>query len=54
MHSVDTELYAGGIVTTLKTTTINPKVGFNSALDDASIVAGVYITKANVINHINC
>lgn len=54
VHSVDTELYAGSIVTTLETTTINPMVGFNSMLEDASIVAGVYITKANVINRINC
>lgn len=54
VHGVDTELYAGSIVTTLETTTINPMVGFNSTLDDASIVAGVYITKANVINYVNC
>lgn len=54
VHNVDTELYAGSIVTTFETTTINPMVGFNSTLDSASIVAGVYITKANVINHINC
>ena len=54
VHSVDTELYVGSIVTTFETTTINPMVGFNSTLEDASIVAGVYITKANVINHINC
>lgn len=54
VHSVNTELYAGSIVTTLETTTINPMVGFNSELEDASIVASVYITKANVINRINC
>ena len=54
VHGVDTELYAGSIVTTLETTTINPMVSFNSTLDDASIVAGVYITKANVINYVNC
>ena len=54
VHGVDTELYAGSIVTTIETTTINPMVGFNSTLDDASIVAGVYITKANVINYVNC
>ena len=54
VHSVDTDLYAGSIVTTFETTTINPMVGFNSTLEDASIVAGVYITKANVINRINC
>lgn len=54
VHSVDTELYAGSIVTTFETTTINPMVGFNSMLEDASIVAGVYINKANVINRINC
>ena len=54
VHSVNTELYAGSIVTTFETTTINPMVGFNSMLEDASIVAGVYITKANVINRINC
>lgn len=54
VHSIDTELYVGSIVTTFETTTINPMVGFNSTLEDASIVAGVYITKANVINHINC
>lgn len=54
VHSVDTDLYAGSIVTTFETTIINPMVGFNSMLEDASIVAGVYITKANVINRINC
>lgn len=54
VHSVNTELYAGSIVTTFETTTINPMVGFNSMLEDASIVVGVYITKANVINRINC
>lgn len=54
VHSVDTDLYAGSIVTTFETTIINPMVGFNSTLEDASIVAGVYITKANVINRINC
>lgn len=54
VHSVDTALYAGSIVTTFETTTINPMAGFNSMLEDASIVAGVYITKANVINRINC
>lgn len=54
VHSVNTELYAGSIVTTLETTTINPMVGFNSELEDASIVASVYITKDNVINRINC
>lgn len=54
VHSIDSELYAGSIVTTFETTTINPMAGFNSMLEDASIVAGVYITKANVINRINC
>lgn len=54
VHSVDTELYVGGIVTTFETTVINPMVGFNATLEDASIVAGVYITKGNVINYINC
>lgn len=54
VHSVDTDLYAGSIVTTFETTIINPMVGFNSMLEDASIVAGVYIIKANVINRINC
>lgn len=54
VHSVDDELYVGGMVTTFETTTINPMVGFNSTLDDASIMAGVYITKANVINYVNC
>lgn len=54
VHSADSDLYAGSIVTTFETTIINPMVGFNSMLEDASIVAGVYITKANVINRINC
>ena len=54
VHSVDTELYAGGIVTTFEVVAIAPMVGFDATLDDASVVAGVYITKANVINHINC
>lgn len=54
VHSVNTELYAGSIVTTVETTTINPMVGFNSVLEDAYIVAGVYITRTNVINRINC
>lgn len=54
VHGVDTELYAGSIVTTFETTVINPMVGFNATLDDAKIVAGVYITKENVINYINC
>lgn len=54
VHSVDTELYAGGIVTKFEVVAIDPMVGFDATLDDASVVAGVYITKANVINHINC
>lgn len=54
VHSVDTELYAGGIVTTFEVVAIDPMVGFNATLDDASVVAGIYITKGNVINYINC
>ena len=54
VRSVDTNLYVGGIVTTFKTINIEPMTGFNTELDDINIAVGVYITKGNVVNYINC
>lgn len=54
VHSVDTNLYVGGIVTTFETINIEPMTGFNTELDDINIAVGVYITKGNVVNYINC
>lgn len=54
LHSVDSELYAGGYVTTSSIVTINPNVGISTELDDAEIVAGIYITKSSVIHDIYC
>lgn len=54
VRSVDTNLYVGGIVTTFETINIEPMTGFNTELDDINIAVGVYITKGNVVNYINC
>ena len=54
VRSVDTSLYVGGIVTTFKTINIEPMTGLNTGLDDINIAVGVYITKGNVVNYINC
>lgn len=54
VRSVDTSLYVGGIVTTFETINIEPMTGFNTGLDDINIAVGVYITKGNVVNYINC
>lgn len=54
VRSVDTNLYVGGIVTTFETINIEPMTGFNIELDNIDIAVGVYITKGNVVNYINC
>lgn len=54
VHTVDTELYTGSVVTTFEGVNINPMTGFDSELDDAQIVAASYISIGNVINRINC
>ena len=54
IRSVDTNLYVGGIVTTFETINIEPMTGFNTELDNIDIAVGVYITKGNVVNYINC
>lgn len=54
VRSVDTNLYVGGIVTTFETINIEPMTGFNTELDNINIAVGVYITKGNVVNYINC
>lgn len=54
VHTVDTELYTGSVVTTFEVVNINPMTGFDSELDDAQIVAASYISIGNVINRINC
>lgn len=54
VRSVDTNLYVGGIVTTFETINIEPMTGFNTELDNIDIAVGVYITKGNVVNYINC
>lgn len=54
VRSVDTNLYVGGIVTTFETINIEPMTGFNTELDDINIAVGVYITRGNVVNYINC
>ena len=54
VHNVDTNLYVGGIVTTFETINIEPMTGFNTELNDINIAVGVYITKGNVVNYINC
>ena len=54
VRSVDTNLYVGGIVTTFETINIEPMTGLNTELDDINIAVGVYITKGNVVNYINC
>lgn len=54
VRSVDTNLYVGGIVTTFETINIEPMTGVNTELDDINIAVGVYITKGNVVNYINC
>lgn len=54
VHTVDTELYTGSVVTTFEVVKINPMTGFDSELDDAQIVAASYISIGNVINRINC
>lgn len=54
VHTVDTELYTGSVVTTFEVVNINPMTGFDSELDDAQIVAASYISMGNVINRINC
>lgn len=54
VRSVDTNLYVGGIVTTFETINIEPMTWFNTELDDINIAVGVYITKGNVVNYINC
>ena len=54
VRSVDTNIYVGGIVTTFETINIEPMTGFNTELDDINIAVGVYITKGNVVNYINC
>lgn len=54
VRSVDTSLYVGGIVTTFETINIEPMTGLNTGLDDINIAVGVYITKGNVVNYINC
>lgn len=54
VRSVDTNLYVGGVVTTFKTINIEPMTGFNTELDNINIAVGVYITKGNVVNYINC
>lgn len=54
VHTVDTELYTGSVVTTFEVVNINPMTGFDSELDDAQIVADSYISIGNVINRINC
>ena len=54
VRSVDTNLYVGGIVTTLETINIEPMTGFNTELDDINIAVSVYMTKGNVVNYINC
>lgn len=54
VRSVDTNLYVGGIVTTFETINIEPMTGFNTEIDNIDIAVGVYITKGNVVNYINC
>ena len=54
VRSVDTNLYVGGVVTTFKTINIEPMTGLNTELDNINIAVGVYITKGNVVNYINC
>lgn len=54
VHTVDTELYTGSVVTTFEVVNISPMTGFDSELDDAQIVAASYISIGNVINRINC
>ena len=54
IRSVDTNLYVGGIVTTFETINIEPMTGLNTELDVINIAVGVYITKGNVVNYINC
>lgn len=54
VRSVDTNIYVGGIVTTFKTINIEPMTGFNTEIDNIDIAVGVYITKGNVVNYINC
>jgi hypothetical protein len=54
VRSVDTNLYVGGIVTTFETINIEPMTGFYTELDNIDIAVGVYITKGNVVNYINC
>lgn len=54
VRSVDTNLYVGGVVTTFETINIEPMTGFNTELDNINIAVGVYITKGNVVNYINC
>lgn len=54
VRSVDTNLYVGGIVTTFETINIEPMTGLNTELDNIDIAVGVYITRGNVVNYINC
>ena len=54
VRSVDTNIYVGGIVTTFETINIEPMTGFNTEIDNIDIAVGVYITKGNVVNYINC
>ena len=54
VRSVDTNIYVGGIVTTFETINIEPMTGFNPEIDNIDIAVGVYITKGNVVNYINC
>lgn len=54
VRSVDTNIYVGGIVTTFETINIEPTTGFNTEIDNIDIAVGVYITKGNVVNYINC
>lgn len=54
VHTVDTELYTGSVVTTFEVVNISPMTSFDSELDDAQIVAASYISIGNVINRINC
>lgn len=54
VRSVDTNIYVGGIVTTFETINIESMTGFNTEIDNIDIAVGVYITKGNVVNYINC
>lgn len=52
VHAVEGDLYAGCYITTSSIISIEPNVGISTELDDAEIVACVYISKSSVIHDI--